>query len=99
MVELRARAGTLFAAAAIATSFFGAQTLARHDLDAAGCVAVGCFVLLSFAVLVLWPRQDWEFSLAPKDCRVAGGIAASGPHRSAREPLDSYGSCRSGLSG
>jgi len=66
VVELRARAGSLFAAAAITTSFFGAQTLARHDLDAAGWVAVGCFVLLSFAVLVmLWPRRDWGFSLAP----------------------------------
>jgi hypothetical protein len=29
-----------------------------------------------------------------ENCRVAGGIAAPGPHRSAREPLDSYGSCR-----
>jgi len=68
VVELRARAGSLFAAAAIATSFFGAQTLARHDLDAAGWVAVGCFVLLSFAVLVmLWPRRDWSFSLEPEE--------------------------------
>jgi hypothetical protein len=67
VLELRARAGTLFAAAAIATSFFGAQTLARHDLDAAGWVVVGCFVLLSFAVLVmLWPRRDWSFSLEPE---------------------------------
>jgi hypothetical protein len=66
VVELRARAGALIAAAAITTSFFGAQTLARRDLGAAGWVAVGCFVLLSFAVLVmLWPRRDWGFSLAP----------------------------------
>ena len=29
-------------------------------------MAIGCFVLLGFAVLlVLWPRRDWEFSLAP----------------------------------
>jgi hypothetical protein len=84
VVELRARAGTLFAAAAIATSFFGAQTLARHDLDAAGCVAVGCFVLLSFAVLVLWPRQDWEFSLAPKDFIATYLEPAEG------EPLESH---------
>jgi hypothetical protein len=54
VVELRARAGALIAAAAITTSFFGGQT------------AIGCFVLLGFAVLmVLWPRRDWEFSLAP----------------------------------
>jgi hypothetical protein len=68
VVELRARAGALIAAAAITTSFFGSQTLARHDVDAAGWVAIGCFVLLSFAVLVmLWPRRDWEFSLGPED--------------------------------
>jgi hypothetical protein len=68
VVELRARAGALIAAAAITTSFFGSQTLARHDIGVAGWVAIACFVLLGFAVLVmLWPRQDWEFSLAPKD--------------------------------
>jgi hypothetical protein len=31
-------------------------------------VAIGCFVLLSLAVLVmLWPRRDWSFSLAPAE--------------------------------
>ena len=68
VVELRTRAGALIAAAAITTSFFGGQTLARHDVDAAGWVAIGCFVLLGFAVLVmLWPRRDWELSLAPAE--------------------------------
>lgn len=66
VVELRTRAGALIAAAAITTSFFGGQTLVRHDIGAAAWVAIGCFVLLGFAVLlVLWPRRDWEFSLAP----------------------------------
>lgn len=66
VVELRARAGALIAAAAITTSFFGSQTLVRHDIGAAAWVAIGCFVLLGFTVLlVLWPRRDWEFSLAP----------------------------------
>jgi hypothetical protein len=33
-----------------------------------GWVAIGCFVLLGFAVLlILWPRRDWEFSLAPSE--------------------------------
>jgi hypothetical protein len=33
---------------------------------AAAWIAIGCFVLLGFVVLmVLWPRRDWEFSLAP----------------------------------
>jgi hypothetical protein len=68
VVELRARAGALIAAAAITTSFFGGQTLVRRDIGAAAWVAIGCFVLLGFAVLlVLWPRRDWEFSLAPDE--------------------------------
>src|SRR5271154_5593219 len=66
VVELRERAGALIAAAAITTSFFGGQTLIRHDISAAAWIAIGSFVLLGFAVLlVLWPRRDWEFSLAP----------------------------------
>ncbi|MGC2374057.1 MAG: hypothetical protein WA484_09305 [Solirubrobacteraceae bacterium] len=65
---MRARAGTLIAAAAITTSFFGGQTLVRHDIGVSGWVAIGCFVLLGFAVLlILWPRRDWEFSLAPDE--------------------------------
>jgi hypothetical protein len=37
---------------------------ARHQR--CGGVAIGCFVLLGFvALMVLWPRRDWEFSLAP----------------------------------
>jgi hypothetical protein len=68
VVELRTRAGALIAAAAITTSFFGGQTLLRQNIDVAGWVAIGCFVLLGFAVLlVLWPRRDWEFSLAPDE--------------------------------
>lgn len=35
VVELRSRAGTLIAAAAITTSFFGGQALSGHELDAA----------------------------------------------------------------
>ncbi|MFZ1153716.1 MAG: hypothetical protein WAN93_02295 [Solirubrobacteraceae bacterium] len=66
VVELRARAGALIAAAAITTSFFGGQTLVKHSISTAAWIAIGCFVLLGFAVLlVLWPRRDWEFSLAP----------------------------------
>lgn len=66
VVELRTRAGALIAAAAIATSFFGGQTLVKPDIGAAAWIAIGCFVLLGFAVpMVLWPRRDWEFSVAP----------------------------------
>jgi hypothetical protein len=60
------RAGALIAAAAITTSFFGGQTLVKHDISAAAWIAIGSFVLLGFALLmVLWPRRHWEFSLAP----------------------------------
>ena len=58
----------MVAPAAITTSFFGGQTLTRHHVGIAAWVAIGCFVLLSFAVLVmLWPRRDWSFSLEPED--------------------------------
>jgi hypothetical protein len=63
--ELRSRAGQLIAGAAIATSFFGGQAL-RHHIHPMGWVAIGSFVALSLAVLViLWPRRDWEFNLSP----------------------------------
>ncbi len=68
VVELRSRAGTLMAAATITTSFFGGQSLIRDDIGAPGWVAIGCFVLPGFALLlILWPSHDWEFSLAPRE--------------------------------
>jgi hypothetical protein len=58
----------LIAAAAITTSFFGGQTLARHGIHAAGWVAIGCFVLLGFVALaMLWPNREWTFSLGPAE--------------------------------
>lgn len=66
MVELRARAGALIATAAITTSFFGTQTLGGREIGVAGWVAISCFVLLGFAVLlILWPHQDWAFFMSP----------------------------------
>lgn len=50
VVELRARAGALIAAAAITTSFFGGETLVKHDISAAAWIVIGCFVLLGFAL-------------------------------------------------
>jgi len=48
-------------------SFFGDQAL-RHHLHPVGWVAVGWFVALGLAVLViLWPRRDWEFNLSPAE--------------------------------
>ena len=66
VVELRSRAGTLIAAAAITTSFFGSQAL-RHHVHFMSWVAISCFVALGVSVLViLWPRRDWEFALSPE---------------------------------
>jgi hypothetical protein len=66
VVELRSRAGTLIAAAAITTSFFGSQAL-HHHVHAMSWVAIGCFLALGASVLViLWPRRDWEFALSPE---------------------------------
>ncbi len=66
VVELRSRAGTLIAAAAITTSFFGSQAL-HHHVHPMAWVAIGCFIALSAAVLViLWPHRDWEFTLSPQ---------------------------------
>lgn len=71
VAELRARAGALIAAAAIATSFFGGRALVGQSIDAAAWVAIGCFVLVGFAVLlVLWPSRNWVFSISPGELVV-----------------------------
>lgn len=65
VAELRARAGGLVAAAAIATSFFGGQALRRH-VHPTSWLAIACFVCLSVAVLaILRPRHDCQFNLSP----------------------------------
>ncbi|HST54278.1 MAG TPA: hypothetical protein VLJ42_00080 [Solirubrobacteraceae bacterium] len=68
VVELRTRSGGLISVAAIVMSFFGPRTLVRGASGAAGWVAIGCFVLLGFTVvLILWPRREWEFSMGPNE--------------------------------
>jgi hypothetical protein len=65
--EMRARAGALIAAAAITTSFFGAQAIGDVGVSAAAWLAILCFIGVGFCVLaVLWPRRDWEFDLNPQ---------------------------------
>src|SRR5204863_3298263 len=64
--ELRSRSGTLIAAAAITTSFFGGQTLHGQHLHTFAWIAVAAFVGAGLGSLcILWPRRDWEFSLDP----------------------------------
>lgn len=57
---LRARAGTLFAAASLVTAFLGGQALrGESDLDVLAWVAIGAFVaLFALVLLILWP---WPF--------------------------------------
>lgn len=68
---LRDRAGTLLAAIALATSFFGGLALSDDDLSSAAITAaVVAIVAFSAAaggcVAVLWPRAQWAFNLSAK---------------------------------
>jgi hypothetical protein len=66
--ELRSRAGVLIAAAAIATSFFGARAIEDSMLTAWAWIALGSFLVVGLGVLfVLWPRHDWSFSASAVD--------------------------------
>ncbi|HEY5708086.1 MAG TPA: hypothetical protein VIS51_01685 [Solirubrobacterales bacterium] len=60
--SLRTRAGLLFSASAITTSFLGAQALGRGESDIFSWLALATFVGVAVASLViLWPRK-WEFA-------------------------------------
>jgi hypothetical protein len=73
--NIRARAGTLLAAAAIVTSFLGAEALKDpgpksgsfdRSLQLPEVVAVGAFIGLAVTVLaILWPRK-FKFRISPK---------------------------------
>lgn len=66
--ELRTRAGVLIAAAAMSTSFFGGAAIADRTLGVTGWIGVLSFVLLGGTVVsVLWPRQDWTFTVDAED--------------------------------
>jgi hypothetical protein len=65
--SFRSRAGLLFSAAAITTSFLGGQALDRGNLNSASWLALFCFVVVATACLaVLWPRR-WEGGVSPRD--------------------------------
>jgi hypothetical protein len=56
--ELRARTGTLIAAASVVTSFLGSAAIARDGLDAWSVAALVAFVAcISFATWVLLPKK------------------------------------------
>jgi hypothetical protein len=63
--SLRTRAGLLLSAAAITTSFLGAQALKDGDPRIATWLALASFVSLSIAILaILWPHR-LEFTADP----------------------------------
>jgi hypothetical protein len=62
--ELRARTGTLIAAASIVASFLGGTAIAKHGLDAWGALALAAFVAsMALAIWVLLPREHLIFSV------------------------------------
>jgi len=65
--SFHARAGFLFSAAAITTSFLGAKALESGDLSFASWSALICFVAVAAVSLaVLWPRE-WNMKADPRD--------------------------------
>lgn len=63
----RSRAGLLLSAAAITTSFLGAQALDGGDSNPATWLAMIGFVGVAVVSLaILWPRR-WEFTANPRD--------------------------------
>jgi len=64
VAELRSRAGTLIAAAAITTSFLGGRILSSHHLHPLAWAAIGCFAFVGITLLaLLWPWRDWRFTV------------------------------------
>lgn len=80
--SLRARAGLLLSAAAVTTSFLGAQALKHTAPSAATWLALASFVGLSVAALaVLWPRR-LEFTANPANV-IENCIETETPHSGA----------------
>ena len=64
--SFRPRAGLLFSAAAITTSFLGAQALKGGDSSPSVGLAMTGFVgVAAISLAILWPRR-WEFTANPK---------------------------------
>ncbi len=65
--SFRSRAGLLLSAAALTTSFLGAQALQGNTLSPVAWMALACFVGVAVVSLaILWPRR-WEFSTSPDE--------------------------------
>lgn len=66
--SLRARAGTLISAIAIATSFLGGAALDKGGMSGRAITATVLFLLsIVSCLVVLWPQKDaWAFRLDPQ---------------------------------
>lgn len=65
--SFRTRAGLLLSAAAITTSFLGAQALDGGKASPMTWVAMAAFLgVASVSLGILWPRR-WEFTANPRD--------------------------------
>jgi hypothetical protein len=65
--SLHARAGLLFSAASVTTSFLGAEALRAGDFNFASWLAIFCFAAVAIASLaVLWPRDRYVMA-TPRD--------------------------------
>lgn len=65
--SFRTRAGMVLSAAAITTSFLGAQALEGGDSQWTAWLALTAFVGVAIMSLaMLWPRR-WEFTASPRD--------------------------------
>jgi len=84
--NLRGRAGLLFSAAAVTTSFLGAQALKGGGSNVASWLALLCFAAVAGASLaILWPRE-WEVAANPRELiesyvESAGSIPIEDFHR------------------
>lgn len=78
--SFRSRAGLLLSAAAVTTSFLGAQAMQAHSAKFASWMALVSFVAVAATSLaILWPRR-WEFTASPRDV-IEGYIESSEPIR------------------
>lgn len=65
--SLRGRAGLLLSAAAVTTSFLGAQVLQSHRPGlCAWCALLGFVAVAAASLAILWPRK-WESTANPID--------------------------------
>jgi hypothetical protein len=64
--SFRARAGLLFSAAAVTTSFLGSQALAGGGSNPVAWLAMASFVGVAVTLLaILWPHE-WDFGASPQ---------------------------------